>query len=188
MSLLAGLAAIPQVHLVASCSHMRTGLLWDATKARQFNWAWVEAHTASHYASESVDSMHELLSRLQAPPHAHALHMHMRCTCTCHEHVLSAHCRHALSTHCSRFACLSVLLSPCRLPYGTTHLSPHPSLHLSSHISAGRGALEPGPLGRPCAAGTHQQCQDVLPDPRAPPARQADVGRASRARVVRQHG
>ena len=70
MSVLAGLAAIPQVHLIASCSHMRTGLLWDATKARQFNWAWVEAHTASHYASESVDSMHELLSRLQDAAHS----------------------------------------------------------------------------------------------------------------------
>lgn len=70
MGLLASLAAIPQVHIVASSSHMRTTLLWDATKSRQFNWVWAEANTGAYYAAESNDSMHELLLRLQDAAHS----------------------------------------------------------------------------------------------------------------------
>ena len=63
-ALLAQLAAIPQVHLVASCSHCNAALIWDARKARAFNWAWVEAPTGATYAHESVDTIHELLGCL----------------------------------------------------------------------------------------------------------------------------
>jgi len=70
LGLLASLATIPQVHLVASSSHMRTSLLWDANKSRQFNWAWAEVNTRAHYAAESNDSMHELLTRLQDAAHS----------------------------------------------------------------------------------------------------------------------
>ena len=38
---LAALAAMPQVRLVASCSHRNAALLWDAQKARMFAWRWV---------------------------------------------------------------------------------------------------------------------------------------------------
>jgi hypothetical protein len=63
-ALLAELARIPQVHLIASCSHRNASVLWDARKARALNWVWVEAATNASYAHESVDSIHELLGCL----------------------------------------------------------------------------------------------------------------------------
>ena len=59
-ALLAELARIPQIHLLASCSNRYASLLWDARKARAFNWAWREAATMSHYTHEATDSIHEL--------------------------------------------------------------------------------------------------------------------------------
>ena len=56
---------MPRVHLIASCSHRNTALLWDAQQARQFNWAWLEAHTGLSSAHEGSDTIHELLASLQ---------------------------------------------------------------------------------------------------------------------------
>ena len=63
-ALLAELAHIPQIHVIASCSHRHAAVLWDARKARLLNWAWVEAATNMPYAHESADSIHELLGCL----------------------------------------------------------------------------------------------------------------------------
>jgi origin recognition complex subunit 2 len=63
-ALLASIASIPQVHVIASCSHRYAASLWDSRKARAFNWAWVEAPTGLSYAHEAVDSIHELLGSL----------------------------------------------------------------------------------------------------------------------------
>ena len=63
-ALLADIARIPQIHLIASCVHRNASMLWDARKARAFNWAWREAATMSHCAHEATDSIHELLGCL----------------------------------------------------------------------------------------------------------------------------
>lgn len=64
-SILASLASLPQVHMIASCSHRNSASLWDAQQARAFNWAWIEANTAAPYAAEATDTTHELLASLQ---------------------------------------------------------------------------------------------------------------------------
>lgn len=69
-ALLAELARIPQIHLVASCSHRNTAVIWDARKARALNWVWCEAGTGASYAYESADSIHELLGRLYESAHS----------------------------------------------------------------------------------------------------------------------
>ena len=69
-SVLASLAAIPQVHLIASASHQTAPLLWDSQQARMFNWAWVEGHTAAPYSHECRDTIHEFLSTLYDSAHA----------------------------------------------------------------------------------------------------------------------
>ena len=63
-ALLAEIARIPQIHMVASCSHRNAAVLWDAKKARAFNWAWREAATNISYTHEATDSIHELLGCL----------------------------------------------------------------------------------------------------------------------------
>uniref|UniRef100_A0A7S4B6P2 Origin recognition complex subunit 2 n=2 Tax=Chrysotila carterae TaxID=13221 RepID=A0A7S4B6P2_CHRCT len=64
-SLLAALAALPQVKLIASCSHRNAAAIWDGQQARQFNWAWIQADTAAPYVNEARESVHDLLGRLQ---------------------------------------------------------------------------------------------------------------------------
>ena len=63
-ALLAEIARIPQIHLIASCSHRHTAVMWDARKARALNWAWREAATMSSYTVEATDTIHELLGCL----------------------------------------------------------------------------------------------------------------------------
>ena len=50
--------------MIALCSHRNSAVLWDAKKARAFNWAWRETATNISYTHEATDSIHELLGCL----------------------------------------------------------------------------------------------------------------------------
>jgi len=63
-ALLAEIARIPQVHLIASCSHCHAAYLWDARKAQDLNWVWVRAGAGTSYSHESTDTVHQLLGCL----------------------------------------------------------------------------------------------------------------------------
>ncbi|KAL1522232.1 hypothetical protein AB1Y20_021868 [Prymnesium parvum] len=66
---LAALAAMPQVRLIASCSHRNAALLWDAQKARLFAWRWVELSTSRAYAHETRPVIHSFLAGLHDAAH-----------------------------------------------------------------------------------------------------------------------
>lgn len=63
-SVLAALAALPQVHLIGSTSHRNAALLWEAQLVRQLNPLWTEVSTAQPYAAECLDTVHKLLENL----------------------------------------------------------------------------------------------------------------------------
>ncbi|XP_042354060.1 origin recognition complex subunit 2 [Plectropomus leopardus] len=52
-SALGQLAALPNLHLVASLDHINAPLVWDQFKQSQFNWLWWECVTFQHYAEET---------------------------------------------------------------------------------------------------------------------------------------
>ncbi|XP_033507361.2 origin recognition complex subunit 2 [Epinephelus lanceolatus] len=52
-SALGQLAALPNLHLVASLDHINAPLVWDQFKQSQFNWLWWECVTFKHYAEET---------------------------------------------------------------------------------------------------------------------------------------
>ena len=68
----AALASIPQVHIIASCSHRNAALLWDGYQARSFNWSWQAAHTRMPSAFELRDKVHQLLDKLLDSVHTTA--------------------------------------------------------------------------------------------------------------------
>ncbi|KAJ1733617.1 Origin recognition complex subunit 2 [Coemansia biformis] len=50
---LAALASSPRIHLVASIDHIEAPLIWDASTATRFNWAWHDLTTFEPYAVET---------------------------------------------------------------------------------------------------------------------------------------
>uniref|UniRef100_A0A3B5LLJ5 Origin recognition complex subunit 2 n=1 Tax=Xiphophorus couchianus TaxID=32473 RepID=A0A3B5LLJ5_9TELE len=52
-SALGQLAALPNLHLVASIDHINAPLVWDQFKQSQFNWLWWECVTFQHYTEET---------------------------------------------------------------------------------------------------------------------------------------
>ncbi|XP_061587336.1 origin recognition complex subunit 2 [Cololabis saira] len=52
-SSLGQLAALPNLHLVASLDHINAPLVWDQFKQSQFNWLWWECVTFQHYGEET---------------------------------------------------------------------------------------------------------------------------------------
>ncbi|XP_028283056.1 origin recognition complex subunit 2 [Parambassis ranga] len=52
-SALGQLAALPNLHMVASLDHINAPLVWDQFKQSQFNWLWWECVTFQHYAEET---------------------------------------------------------------------------------------------------------------------------------------
>jgi hypothetical protein len=53
---LAELAALPQVHLLASADHVNAPLLWDKHAAARCRWVWHEAATYAPYTAETLDT------------------------------------------------------------------------------------------------------------------------------------
>ncbi|MBN3295180.1 ORC2 protein, partial [Amia calva] len=47
------LAAIPNLHLLASIDHINAPLIWDQSKLSQFNWLWYETTTYLPYIEET---------------------------------------------------------------------------------------------------------------------------------------
>ncbi|XP_006636793.1 origin recognition complex subunit 2 [Lepisosteus oculatus] len=50
---LAQLAAIPNLHLIASIDHINAPLIWDQSKMSLFNWLWYETTTYLPYVEET---------------------------------------------------------------------------------------------------------------------------------------
>jgi origin recognition complex subunit 2 len=63
-SVLAALAALPQLHLIGSTSHRHAALLWEAQLVRQLNPLWTEMSTAQPCAAECLDTVHTALDNL----------------------------------------------------------------------------------------------------------------------------
>ncbi|KAL0110283.1 hypothetical protein PUN28_013732 [Cardiocondyla obscurior] len=53
-NILASLAAIPNIHVVASVDHINAPLLWDHTKRSKFNFYWWDATTLLPYQAETL--------------------------------------------------------------------------------------------------------------------------------------
>ncbi|XP_041119993.1 origin recognition complex subunit 2 isoform X2 [Polyodon spathula] len=51
--ILAQLAAVPNLHLIASIDHINAPLSWDQFKMSQFNWLWYETTTYQPYIEET---------------------------------------------------------------------------------------------------------------------------------------
>ncbi|KAK9719752.1 Origin recognition complex subunit 2 [Basidiobolus ranarum] len=52
-TLLSVLAAVPNVHLIASVDHINAALLWDTVKTARFNWVWHDITTYESYVVET---------------------------------------------------------------------------------------------------------------------------------------
>jgi origin recognition complex subunit 2 len=52
-TILSQLAAIPQIHFVASVDHINACQLWDASMKTKLNWVWHEVHTYDRYVEET---------------------------------------------------------------------------------------------------------------------------------------
>uniref|UniRef100_H3B313 Origin recognition complex subunit 2 n=1 Tax=Latimeria chalumnae TaxID=7897 RepID=H3B313_LATCH len=51
--LLGQLAAVPNIHLLASLDHINAPLMWDQSKLSLFNWLWYETTTYKAYVEET---------------------------------------------------------------------------------------------------------------------------------------
>jgi Origin recognition complex subunit 2 len=63
---LAGLAACPNVMLMASIDHLSAPLLWDKQTASRFNWLWHDVTTYERYSVETEGTVPLLIGRRQA--------------------------------------------------------------------------------------------------------------------------
>ncbi|ORX94954.1 ORC2-domain-containing protein [Basidiobolus meristosporus CBS 931.73] len=52
-TLLSVLAAVPNVHLIASVDHINAAMLWDTVKTARFNWVWHDVTTYESYMVET---------------------------------------------------------------------------------------------------------------------------------------
>ncbi|XP_011335108.1 origin recognition complex subunit 2 isoform X2 [Ooceraea biroi] len=60
---LASLAAIPNIHIIASVDHINAPLLWDHTKRAKFNFYWWDATTLLPYQAETAYESSLLVQR-----------------------------------------------------------------------------------------------------------------------------